>query len=285
MHYKIILLFLFFFGEILSQEIVKIDIKGFGEVNVIKNGEVFTVDLGELGKFDFKGSIDPISLEGSAGIDDLKSFPGYKLFTKIDLKEIGLKIEKSGLEISAAVETKGSLAKLFSFFKIDKPLLGVTVKVGKKEFALSGELDFSLVNIVNDDMAYEIMTTEPLVWVTSSNHLTHETEPLSLAIESNCLWGRWVQKALDRDQRQYRVGYSTFNIAGIVAIIEAGLAVSVMSRSSVPSQLRILQESDGFPELPHTRIGLVLSTGELSPAAQRMADSVRQSLTAKSIAA
>ncbi len=88
---KLFLLFLFFFGEIFQQEIVKIDIKGFGEVNAIKNGEIFTVDLGELGKFDFKGSIDPISLEGSAGIDDLKSFPGYKLFTKIDLKEIGLK--------------------------------------------------------------------------------------------------------------------------------------------------------------------------------------------------
>ena len=84
---------------------------------------------------------------------------------------------------------------------------------------------------------------------------------------------------------RYRIGYSTFNIAGIVAILEAGLAVSVMSKSSVPPQLRILQQSDGFPELPDTRIGLVVSTGELSPAAERLADAVRQSMTAKSIAA
>lgn len=153
------------------------------------------------------------------------------------------------------------------------------------EATKAGELDFSLVNIINDDMTYEIMTTEPLVWVTSSSHFTHEAEPLSLAVESNCLWGRWAQKALDKSLRQYRIGYSTFNIAGIVAIIEAGLAVSVMSRSSVPPQLRILTEADGFPELPDTQIGLVLSTGQMSPAAQRLADSVRQSMTAKSIAA
>lgn len=153
------------------------------------------------------------------------------------------------------------------------------------EATQSGELDFSLVNIVNDDMAYEMMTTEPLVWVTSRNHLTHEKRPLPLAVESNCLWGKWAQKALDNEKHQYRISYSTFNIAGIVAILEAGLAVSVMSKSSVPPQLRILQQSDGFPELPDTRIGLVVSTGELSPAAERLADAVRQSMTAKSIAA
>ena len=149
----------------------------------------------------------------------------------------------------------------------------------------AGDLDFSLVNIINNDLAYEKLTKEPLVWVTSPNHDIHETSPLPLAIESNCLWGRWAQKALDEDNRVYRVGYSTFNIAGIVAIIEAGLAVSVMSRSSVPSQLRILQQADGLPELPDTEIGLILSTGELLPAAKCLADAVRQSLTATAIAA
>lgn len=153
------------------------------------------------------------------------------------------------------------------------------------EATQAGELDFSLVNIIHNNATYEKLTNEPLVWVTSPNHAIHETSPLPLAIESNCLWGRWAQKALDEEDRVYRIGYSTFNIAGIVAIVEAGLAMSVMSRSSVPPQLRVLQQADGFPELPHTEIGLVLSTGELSPAAKCLADAVRQSLTATAIAA
>ncbi len=153
------------------------------------------------------------------------------------------------------------------------------------ESTKGGDLDFSLVNVLHGDTDYEILTSDPLVWVTSRNHSTHEVSPLPLAIESNCLWGRWAQKVLNEENRLYRVGYSTFNIAGIVAIIEAGLAVSVMSRTSVPPQLRILQPADGFPELPHTQIGLVLSSGDMSPAAQCLANAVRQSMTATSIAA
>lgn len=153
------------------------------------------------------------------------------------------------------------------------------------EATQAGELDFSLVNVVNNKVDYEILTKEQLVWVTSKNHFAHEMSPLPLAIENNCLWGKWAQKALGEKNRLYRVGYSTFNIAGIVAIIDAGLAVSVMSRSSVPEQLRILQPCENFPELPHTEIGLVMSTGELSPAAKCLADAVRQSMTATAIAA
>ncbi|MGQ7844515.1 LysR substrate-binding domain-containing protein [Granulosicoccus sp. 3-233] len=153
------------------------------------------------------------------------------------------------------------------------------------ESTKAGDLDFSLVNVLHGDTDYEILRSDPLVWVTSRNHATHEVSPLPLAVESNCLWGRWAQKVLNEENRLYRVGYSTFNIAGIVAIIEAGLAVSVMSRTSVPPQLRILQAADGFPELPHTQIGLVLSSGDLSAAAQSLAGAVRQSMTATSIAA
>ncbi len=153
------------------------------------------------------------------------------------------------------------------------------------ESTKSGELDFSLVNVLVNDTDYEILTSDPLVWVSSRNHATHEVSPLPLAVESNCLWGRWALKVLSEENRLYRVGFSTVNIAGIVAIVEAGLAVSVMSRTSVPPSLRILQTTDGFPELPRTQIGLVQNSPDLSPAAQCLADAVRQSMTATPIAA
>ena len=107
-------------------------------------------------------------------------------------------------------------------------------------------------------MAYEKLTRESLVWVATPNHSIHTESPLTLAIENNCLWGRWARKALDENNRVCRICYSTFNLSGTVAIVEAGLAVSVMSRSLVPSQLWILQEADGFPELPDTEISLIV---------------------------
>lgn len=147
-----------------------------------------------------------------------------------------------------------------------------------------GELDFALVNMVQSDIEYEKLTRDPLVWVTSAKHLVHEQVPLPLAIETNCLWGRWAQQALDNAGKHYRLAYSTFNIGGLVAMVEAGLAVSVMSRSSVPPALRVLSEADGFPELPSTSIGLVLNSGSMSPAAQQLIEAIRQALTAEAIA-
>ncbi len=143
------------------------------------------------------------------------------------------------------------------------------------------DLDLALVNVVKPDLEYEKLTREHLVWVTSSRHLIHEADPLPLAVEGNCLWGIWAQQAMDLTERRYRLAYTTFNISGVTAIVEAGLAVSVMSRNSVPPGLRILGVADGFPELPTASIGLVLRSSKLSPAVQYLADAIRHSMTAE----
>ncbi len=148
-----------------------------------------------------------------------------------------------------------------------------------------GELDLALVNIVQPDLDYERLIRDRLVWVTSSNHLVHEAELLPLAIESSCLWGTWAQQALERARKNYRLAYSTFNLGGLVAIVEAGLAVSVMSRSAVPNHLRILTAADGFPELPVTSIGLITNGAPLSAAAQALTEAIRRNLTSERVAA
>ena len=150
---------------------------------------------------------------------------------------------------------------------------------------LRGELDFSLVNIVSADTEHEKLVSEPLAWVTSGRHLTHERDPLPLAIESDCLWGKWALRSLEQAGTPYRLAYSTFSYGGIVAIVEAGLAVAVMSLSTVPPGLRVLSRADGFPELPLTSIGLVRKSAALSPAAVQLADDVRRELAAERAAA
>lgn len=145
-----------------------------------------------------------------------------------------------------------------------------------------GDLDFSLVNIVKSDIEHEKLVSEPLVWVTSARHLCHEQRPLPIAIESACLWGTWAKQSLDQHGLHYRIAYTTFSFAGISAIVDAGLAVSVMSRNSVPANLRIIGECEGLPALPMTTIGLVRKTAALTPAAQRLVDTVRQQFAVES---
>lgn len=69
-----------------------------------------------------------------------------------------------------------------------------------------GRLDFSLVNALSNSHDFEMLTSEPLVWVVSRHHSTEETQPLTLAFENSCLWGKWAKKALDDKKIHYRVG-------------------------------------------------------------------------------
>ena len=147
-----------------------------------------------------------------------------------------------------------------------------------------GELDLALVNILRDDVEHERLTGEPLVWVCSAQHVVHERRPVPIAIEGSCPWGRWACRALDHADVDYRLAYSTFSYGGTVAIVEAGLAVAVMSRSSVPSRLRILSAADGFPALPIASIGLVTSPALPSPAAARLAEDIRREFAAEAVA-
>lgn len=152
--------------------------------------------------------------------------------------------------------------------------------------ATRGALDLVLVNVANPEIKFELLTSEPLVWVSSANHLTHETDMLPLAVENSCcFWGKWAQQALDKANVRYRLAYSTFNLGGLVAIVEAGLAVSIMTRASVPAHLRILGKQDGFPALPSSSIGLITNGKPLSPAAEQLAVSIRNGLTERAMAA
>ena len=151
--------------------------------------------------------------------------------------------------------------------------------------AAAGEIDIALVNVVDEAVRHEKLTTEPLVWVGSASHEAHAKDPLPLAIENECVWGRWAHDALDRIGRPYRSAYSAFNNSGLVAIVEAGLAVSVMSAGSVPASLRVLGEADGFPTLPITSMGMVVRGGPLSAAADAMVELLREELGRDAVAA
>ncbi len=128
----------------------KINIKGFGELPVTKNGTSFNIDFGNLGAFSFEGTLNPQSLTTTVELEKLKGFPGYKLYSKLGLEEISLEITGDGLEIVASIDTKKNLAKLMNFFKITQPKLEVSAAISKDAFELEGTLDFSEKPIVID---------------------------------------------------------------------------------------------------------------------------------------
>jgi len=124
---------------------------------------------------------------------------------------------------------------------------------------LRGELDLSIVTYCGD-IPVEVIRSEPLLWVASSQHCAAEEEILPLALfKPPCLWRDAAVNALIASGRKYRVLYQSANTTALSAAVSAGLAVTVLTESALRPGMRVLGESEGFPRLPNCEIGLVHS--------------------------
>ena len=143
-----------------------------------------------------------------------------------------------------------------------------------------GEMDLALVTHGCDVLTDEPVRREQLVWVTSMRHCAHMAEVLPLAVShAGCEWRSKVIKSLDKQQRKYRVAYSTPNSNAVNAAVMQGLAVGAMPELCVRPGMRILTEKDGFPALGSFDIGLVRKPGKSNKAIDALARHVTESLS------
>ncbi|HEX2725452.1 MAG TPA: LysR substrate-binding domain-containing protein [Beijerinckiaceae bacterium] len=143
----------------------------------------------------------------------------------------------------------------------------------------SNDLDLAIITHLDSRGPSEIIRVEQLLWVTSSRHCIHETDPVPLALgRPNCDWRQSSTAALEGAGRLFRILYVSWNSTAVGAAVLAGLAVSVLPESAVRSGMRILGPRDGYPALPSCKIGLVRNRHEPTPLADALAQEIRQSL-------
>ena len=127
-----------------------ISLVGFGEIPYVKNSNDFTVTFKEYGSFDFMGTVQPLSLETTVRIDQLKKIPGYKILKELELVDATLKLSPDGFELEAKADTKKKLKTLCDALKIEEPYILVGAQIGPSGFKLSGDLDFTEKPIIID---------------------------------------------------------------------------------------------------------------------------------------
>lgn len=116
---------------------------------------------------------------------------------------------------------------------------------------------------------------EPLVWITSSKHLTHEMEPLPIAVYDNqCIYRQWAIKTLDGQSRNYRIAFTSPSTSAILAAVKAGLAIAPVGRNTISKGFRILGPADGFPELPSAAVTLIKATNPSSKSVEFLAEHI-----------
>ncbi len=141
------------------------------------------------------------------------------------------------------------------------------------------EIDLAIVTNCESKRASENFRRERLLWVTSNRHAIHLEEPLPLALgRPSCTWRRTAIERLESVGRPYRVLYSSSNAGAVAAAVLAGLAVSVLAESGLRPGMRVLTTTEGFPDLPSCRVGLVRNAHNSSALADALAEHIISSL-------
>ncbi len=135
------------------------------------------------------------------------------------------------------------------------------------------EIDLALVTGMPAFKDGELVAQETLVWVTGESSSIHRENPVPLAmLPPGNIFRDHGLAALESIGRTWRLACISESIGGLQAAVFAGIAVSVVGKSSVLPGMRELGRSESFPTLPKVDLVLYRSARRPNPAAEAMAE-------------
>ena len=176
------------------------------------------------------------------------------------------------------------LTAVFSWFHQLYPDVGLQVTCGTStdlvERVRADELDLALVTRQRRSPGGEVIRREPLAWAVGLERQPPLSDPLPLALYSPGadLFREVAEDALAAAGRTWRVAYTSQSMAGLAPVVQAGLAIVVVTRSMLGPQLRALDESSGLPALPAVELALHRAARRPTEPARRMAELIREAL-------
>ncbi len=148
-----------------------------------------------------------------------------------------------------------------------------------REALKSGGVDLALTTETDCGRHGETLRSDRLVWVGAPGGDAHLKDPLPVSLGApSCVFRPVAIEALGKVRRDWRAVCEVSRMEPVHAVLEAGLAVAPLLRSSVPDRFEILGRDARLPALPEFRINLYAPPG-LSPAARDLADHVRASFS------
>lgn len=122
--------------------------------------------------------------------------------------------------------------------------------------------------------------TEELVWV-QSNDAQFELQgylPLVVA-QQGCMYRDRMLETLDKESARWQIVYTGTSYGGIRAAVMAGLGVTALAKSTVPSGLKIVKQSNLLPKLKNANVSLHFLSNNPDELVRRLADFIIQSVT------
>lgn len=137
------------------------------------------------------------------------------------------------------------------------------------------DLDLSIVTREPGTEIGQLLRRERFVWAEAPGFNTHEQRPMPLAMfNTECFCRAWACNALDSLDIPYRVAYTSPSLSALMAVVNAGLAVTAQLQSLVTADMRLLGEAEGMPELPMRSIVLLRSERNRSQVSETLAEHI-----------
>lgn len=186
------------------------------------------------------------------------------------------------------------LHQLLTEFKRAHPNVGIGLSLGAG-YALYRDLQANKLDLVvagPESDEGQLLYEEPLVWVGPKEGLPQSkgggeidtaADPLSLILmPPPCSYRQAAFDALTDKGLSWQVTVNANSVQGIQSAVAAGFGISVMARSAVSRELRIIDA--GLPALPLTRIKAYWNTKNPHPLTERFLAFLKQALTAIKVA-
>jgi DNA-binding transcriptional LysR family regulator len=121
-------------------------------------------------------------------------------------------------------------------------------------------LDIAIVSMPDSPQRDQFLRREPFVWVGAKGGTAFNLDPLQLALSDvDTLDHQAATSRLERIGRSYRIAYASGSMAGLMAVVRSGQAITVLTQTAVPPDLQVLPLSTGLPKLPS--VGITVKTG------------------------
>lgn len=169
-----------------------------------------------------------------------------------------------------------TLASLLGQFTQRYPAVRLEIEMGigpdiAAQFA-KGRYDLAIVNREIGEGDGDVLWRERRVWAAAQSLTLDPRAAVPLAVfPPHCAWRHLVLEELDKAGRPWTLLLQSAGVAGILAAVEAGLAISLFPESNLPGTLKTLGAGEGLPQLPEFEY-VLRRKGKASLAATRLAE-------------
>lgn len=173
----------------------------------------------------------------------------------------------------------GTLAQIIAAFSQSHPSVELEVicdlSARFPAMLTNGTLDLAVYEVETADDPAAVLWQDQTHWITSRHHDLISRDELPVALfDRDCWWRDAALKALEAMQRPYRILYSSQNVQGIAAAVEAGVAVALMGSNILGKEIKALGPEDGFPVMPVSNL-ILRTAGPETPARLSIETAIR----------